>query len=342
MNNYMQSTKSVKTLDDPGLPPPDDMGASFVTHADWFSFTAWDLDVTFLWASMFQDVLGQLIDQGHGGRYYKNTLGGSLGVLVRTDPIGRDPDNRITVEIPGKACQVLGYDRLCDLYQFLNRNASKLHVNRLDIAIDNCNFVPYQLRDAILENAIRTKTHRETLSVHDNPLMVDEAGRTGTQSVEFGDRTSQRYMRCYTKHGFTRLEVEYKDKRAEIVASDFFIDGTPFETAIKHLRDFFDILSKDVQAIRAEFGTRADLSRSLAPWWSAFINGVGRAMAKISRTAKEVIIPKIQEWLLKQVSSGLSVVLDYTDNGQDFLDALVNVGRKRRTKSLVYAPILNL
>ena len=60
---------------------------------------------------------------------------------------------------------------------------------RLDFAFDDVPFEPQQVREAILENNLRSLAKRETLQVHESPLAFKDNGEIGTCTVELGSRS---------------------------------------------------------------------------------------------------------------------------------------------------------
>jgi hypothetical protein len=126
-----------------------------------------------------------------------------------------------------------------------------------------------------------------------------------------------RFLRVYNKRGPTRLELELKEERANLVAESLFlapIDDWP-TIAIGHLLDFIDIDR---------------------PWWKEFIGDTDRAYKKL-HYAKDVSLEKSRAWLLKQVSPALSAVAECT-GGEILLD-MDQEGRKRMNKR--YGPLIS-
>lgn len=325
-------------------PQPDNMGVSLQSglsvHADWMTYTVWGLDFESVWFEV-SDVLGSLKDLHHGGRWYRDTFSGGGGSIVRVNPIGEGGD-RFSIEFPGEACQALGYERLQDFYTFLMREAEKVVINRIDIAVDNCPFVPRDIYNAICSNSIRTKTHRETVAFFEKPFEIDENQRIGTTGVTFGSRESERYLRCYTKHGYTRLEVEYKDWRAGNVACDFFIDCVPGKSAVAHMRDFFDILSEPIEDIKSRYGNDINTGKFLAPWWADFVAEIERAYCKQIKPISEVTQETIKSWIYKQVSGGIALLWALDENFDDWLGDVIEVGNLKIVKNNRYLSLLNM
>ena len=111
--------------------------------------------------------------------------------------------------------------------------------------------------------------------------------------------------------GPTRLEIEYKEKRAARVASEILSKDEEqwLDISIAHLLDFIDI---DI------------------PWWKEFTGDRERAYAKLY-CAKEKSLEKISGWLLNQVSPSLAAVTECT--GGQILSDMLDEGAKRMHKN---------
>ena len=107
--------------------------------------------------------------------------------------------------------------------------------------------------------------------------------------------------------GPTRLEVEYKGKRATRVGSEILKKDVDkwLETSLAHLLDFIDI---DI------------------PWWKEFVGDAERAYAKIY-CPKEKSIEKTAGWILKQASPAIAALQEVTDGS--FIFEVLEEGRKR-------------
>src|SRR5690606_23879499 len=105
------------------------------------------------------------------------------------------------------------------------RSALELRVSRLDVAVDGCPFTPVDLRDAWRSGQVRTRAKvpddaREDRQWRTSAWRSDPVGDLFTM----GARSSSQYARCYDSRGFTRLELELKDRTAELAAVQL-LDG---------------------------------------------------------------------------------------------------------------------
>jgi DNA relaxase NicK len=271
-----------------------------------------------LYKECFEYALGSLTDQEHGAKGFKCVLGALLGFQLKFNP-GNDR-NYCTFEFPGQVCGSIAPEQLIDFYNLTRIRKYKTNVTRLDFAFDNVPFSPFQIYQAILNDAsrkenekpiVRTLTHRETVNWVSTPLKKKEDGSgIGQDTCYFGERSSMRFLRVYNKRGPTRLELELKDRRADLVASlilEKMADEWP-DIAISNLRDFIDI----------------DL-----PWWYEFISNRDRAYNTL-KYAKDVYLEKKEQWLLNQVSPTLAAVSEVTSG--EILLKMHTIGRKRMDK----------
>jgi DNA relaxase NicK len=292
-----------------------------------------------MWDELLTADLGGYEVKDFGGRYYKRTVIGLLGLRVRYMPHDPEEYDRWTLELPGQACQILGIDGLKKVYNWFAVNCRHFQVARIDLAVNNCPFTPSDLYKAIEGNQVKTWIKRNTdLRWIINTRQKKDDGSIGTTGLEWGSRQSMRYLRCYDLHGYTRLEIEYKDKRADIVACDIFIENDTWQTVIKHVRDCLDVLDQDIEQIRQTEGTRAELAQHLIHWWAELIGAVGRANVRLGRTVREITMARVTQWLYHQVAVGLSVVADYSN--YDIINDLLDVGRDKRQFSQRYAPLM--
>src|SRR5208283_250271 len=166
-------------------------------------------------------------------------------------------------------------------------------------------FTPQEVEKAIKAGKVKSLAKRKTLKAEQSPFDPKDNGEIGTYTVYFGSRQSERMIRVYDRRGFTRLELEMKGKRADLVAKQILQSSDVSEwypIALSHLLDFvnFDM-----------------------PWWEEFVNGVGRAHAIVS-TPKEITEASITTWLTHQVAPSLSTIHDL--HPERFLNDLIASG----------------
>jgi DNA relaxase NicK len=288
----------------------------------WLSFVVHDgrSKGLLLYNLFFRDLFGELQDTGHGGRGFRERWTGLLEFHVHLTP-SQGEEEYFYFEIPGQACEVIHWQILQGVDKVLRTNyPGRYHYSRLDFAFDDLPFTPQDVEDAIRNGRITSSAKRDTLSINRMPFEPREDGKLGTHTVNLGSRQSERMFRVYNRRGFTRLEMELKDKRADLVAKELLQAGTAdewFGIGLAHLRDF---VSFD------------------APWWPEFTKGSGRAWATVT-TPREVTEERMTKWVQHQVSAALSVLHDIKPDG--FLEDVIRMGRVKRRRDKRYALLLS-
>lgn len=259
---------------------------------------------------LFKSTFGDLEELGHGGRGFKEIFHSLLEFKIYLTPAHESQGNYFHFEIPGQACELLQHAYFQGLESLLSSNYPNAYsYKRIDLAFDNCPFTPSDVEEAIREGKVRSLAKRESLEEHNSPFALKDNGEEGTHTVNFGSRSSERMIRVYDKRGFTRLELELKELRADLVAKELFqADDVSkwYEIMVGHLRDFIDF----------------DTS-----WWDEFIGSLGRAWAIVTKP-KEIEIGKLLNWIDRQVAPALSVVED--TQPQEVMEILIRRGRERR------------
>ena len=283
-------------------------------HIDYLTVTIWAHDyddlvdfVNFCLKGVFTD----LQDKGHGGRFYQSTYKTDLSVTLRLDPIGQENENRATLELPGQACQLLGFDKLRDLLLTFTDYFPKIRINRIDTAFNNVPFSVQDVERCILDDNLRSYAKRDSLKIFKQPYeqVTDHNGQVvqvGTSGLYFGSRTSTRMIRVYDRHGYTRLECEYKHDKAHQVGLDLLLSDntdTALRLAVGHLRDYIDFF---------------------ADWWDLFMDNFDRLYKTLPQNIQELTVDQIKQWFERQISAAFYVMA--TLQGQQYLTYLYNQG----------------
>lgn len=265
--------------------------SSTFVHLDYLRFTGW---------GGFDEIIACLADfhlvpSEYGSRFYKRGMEGLMHVKILFQPaIINMEEDMFQVEIPGEACQYLGYEGVYRVYLAM-LNLKRHHASRVDIAFDYVPFTPYQLHESIKNRFYRSYS-RSTKWIES----VDSQGKpTATQYV--GARTSERVVRCYDEHGFTRLELEVKGDYSDIVLYNLFKGdkSTFLSESIGIIRDYIDILEKPYD----ENG-----GNSLADYWREFIENQPRAMLRVKRKAVELDVRKSIKTFTRQYSKFIAAL----------------------------------
>ncbi len=284
-----------------------------ITHQiHWLSFTvkADREDAFTLYSTLFEDFFGKLQDLGNGGRGFKEIYHNSLELKVYLTPRSSYSESYWHIEIPGRACECIKNDLFLALGDYLDSNfKDQYSYKRIDIAFDHLKFEPQDVENAIVENKVRSLAKRDSLLIYHSPFALKDNGVLGTYTVSFGSNKSERMITVYNKRGYTRLEFQSRDARANVISRCLLLepdDRLWSWIAISHLRDFIDFETD---------------------WWTVFISSKQRAHVTISRP-REISISKLVRWMDKQVSPALSVAVDILPD--DVMKSILDHGRKRR------------
>jgi len=283
-------------------------------HIDWLTVTVWGDDIVRDFDLFFDGILGDLRELGYGGRFYKETYRTEPGIIVRDKPIN-DIEKRSTIEIPGVACQMLGFDLLRKFLYFLVNGYERVKVNRIDVAYDNMNFSVDDVWDCLQDDEVRSYFKRSTMEYRTKPKQKKDNGELGTHAVTMGGRSSNRYMRVYDKHGFVRLEIEYKDVKADQVARDILLWS-----------------GSEVEALKISMGHLADYVEFFKDWWVEFMSDFERLYANIPGDIKIYTMGKLKDWMKRQVSAAY-YVLSMLDDDESMRKEILEEGRKKYKKS---------
>lgn len=313
-------------------PPTDNMGVdnstneqkkSFITKGSWnidyLVLTVWGEGVPDAFDNFFarRGIFRPLKSLNHGGRFYQETWSTDLGVVVRDRPV-EEGTFRGTIELPGKACQLLGYPELCNFYRYLLLNFSRVRINRIDTAFNDCNFSVADVLECLLDENLRSYFKRETIKTFSNPYERNDIDQpedepTGTSGLTVGGRTSTRYMRIYDKHGYTRLEVEYKAEKARQVGQDLLCaenEETALKLAVGHVMDYVEFFTD---------------------WWDVFVTNFSRLYSALPKDVKEMSIEGIKNWFENQVATAFFVLSKLETS--EYLKYLAYVGQDKYKKS---------
>jgi DNA relaxase NicK len=312
LNDYMDKLEKASNLQVHPVITGDESEEVKSWHIDYFTVTVWGENVKELFDLIMMNKFPKSKDQGHGGRFYRETYKTSLGVTIRNNPLDGS-ESRTTIELPGKACQVLGFYGLKTFYEQLIQIYDKVRINRLDVAFNGLEFQPEDVFEAVENENLRSYLKRSTVKKYSAPFEQNDDGTIGNQGVVLGNRTSTRFMRVYNKHGYTRLEVEYKKEKATQVGFDLLTSLTVEEALTKamgHLRDYTDFLTD---------------------WWLEFVGEFDRLYKKLNETITEIEITKMKEWLEKQVSSAIHVLVEL--EGIEYIEKLYKLGKMKYKNS---------
>lgn len=292
---------------------------SITLRVHWLSVTLWaDEDYGLkMWELWFEKFLGAMHQTGHGGKGFRKLYKALLEAKLYAAPIQQDileGKEYFSFELPGKACEAIP-DKLIQEFIVTTDRFEKAKFTRLDLAWDGVAFEPHTVKEAVDNKQLRSYARRSSMQYIIHPYEERENGQLGTSAVRLGSNQSSRLLRVYDKHGPVRVELQARDKRADLIARDVLrhLPTQWFDPALGHLRDYVDFLDPE--------------TKELLPWWSSFVHNQDRAM-KVVSDAREVELNRLIEWVDNQVSPTLSVLADVI--GEQSIDAFIVSGRRKR------------
>ena len=223
------------------------------------------------------------------------------GLKVYTDP---QADNMppVMVDCPGTACTFLGLERLRVLF-------CNAVLSRADVAFDGAPITPSEAAKLVESGNVRCRSQKrnfiKSISGHDGDTLY------------IGSRTSERFMRCYDKHGFTRFELEFKGAYARDFLPVLLSDNQSFiNTSVGLLRDFIDFVDTT---------DTSNISRAkLLPFWEKFTQGLQKIKLRVSGSTAPTV-EKVVNYIEKQVAATL-----YTYHRLGYsVGSLLQLGKQR-------------
>lgn len=295
---------------------------------DYLSITIWGThdEILEIHDDFLSEFVGDPIHVGHGHRGYQWWGRALSGVNVYSIPVNENQDHG-HIELKGEACEVIPMEALRKLIIYLQERhqntGQKFNVTRLDLAWDGVNASPLEFLEAVQKDYIRSLAKRDKWKLDQSPLKEGEEVRVST-TVYFGAPSSARRLRVYDRRGFTRVELQTRDKRAHAIVESLFVE-LPEQwgnLAISHLRDYLDVYQDEDK-------------ETLAGWWAELVGAVVRANMTVT-DAKQVELYRLQKWIVHQVAPALSVIADTV--GESSIEAFIEFGRVKRGDR--YKPIL--
>lgn len=212
----------------------------------------------------------------------------------------------VHVSLPGEACERLA---LVDLVEMALEMGLEPN-SRLDVAWDITGLTPGTFEDAFRAGDVVTRIHREVNPETGRLRGVERRSNHQGDTVYLGSRSSERFVRIYDRRGPTRLEMEWKGKRA--LALWHALLAVPEDqlsrTAFAELRAFLDFRDRSASV-------RPD-SCPLLDWWAVVVDGAGRSSVVISREART--LENVREWVVRQVAPSLAMLHDAARGAGDW------------------------
>ena len=268
-----------------------------------------------LYKRFFEEDLGCLA-KASGSRFYKDQYTAVGGFYLQGNHRAANKRVHARFIFPGEACRYIDFDKFKLLKLEADKKGIEMRCTRLDIRIDNCPFKPLQIAEDIKQGKARTKADISTLKIFEQPLEKNEKGDIGTQGLYLGSRTSNRYLRIYDQHGFTRFELECKEDYADAY----------FNSLIYYEDKFEDLI----------MGYCMDFIEMDTDYWREFTQGYERIKYS-PNIYKDKTIEGFRKFLVKQCAIVFSIIYDI--EGPEIIIDLLFRGRNARKGNSKYSAI---
>jgi DNA relaxase NicK len=286
---------------------------------DYLEFTIYaDDQKTFeIYSKIFMDKIGELNFEGQT-KLYENRYLGANGFAILTKPKNNGCKYHTRMIIPGQACKLIELDDLERFLRIREEEGIRIKCTRIDLRADGCPFSPLQVYDAIEEGKAETRTTRALLKKYEQPFETREDGKIGTEGMTLGSRKSERFLRIYNLHGFTRFELECKGDTANIY----------FSTLINNTANFNSMT----------IGLFQDFIRIDAEFWREFTKDYERAYMKLTKY-QDPTEERLERYLFKQAAAPIGIL--YMIKGEKWIKLLAERGLEQARKNRKYYALLH-
>ena len=171
-----------------------------------------------------------------------------------------DESQHCSLELSGQALKRLNILKLRRMLQVIDAEKIRTKCTRIDVAFDHTFFKPITCFNAYKNGSYRSQATRG------KRLWLDgEEGNT----FYVGSRQSGRFLRIYDKRGFTRTEMEFKERYAEHLGAMLLnFDGLSRD-ALGFLRSFIEFTKEPVEGKNS---SRVEL----VSWWARLVDSVDK------------------------------------------------------------------
>ena len=171
-----------------------------------------------------------------------------------------DESKHCCVELSGQALARIDFSKLQEMLRLIGGSGIRTKCTRIDVAFDHNLFKPVTCFKAYKKGCYRTQARRG------KRLWLDgEDGNT----FYVGSRQSGRFLRVYDKRGFTRTEMEFKERYAEHLGAMLQnLDGL-FRDALGFLRSFIEYTREPVDGKNS---SRVEV----VAWWMKLVGSADK------------------------------------------------------------------
>lgn len=270
----------------------------------WLTLTIWAsyIDVINNFIAVFGNRFGDFVMMKYGTKGYPNLYVAGSGIRLGCG----DELSYCTISIPGTACDLMGFQDLTDLIR-VYKESYKIRASRIDVAADGLKVDPFEVYKAVINNDCVTPARRATATI-----ILNEKGDT----FYLGSRYSLRLLRVYNERGYTRVELQSNDERADWVLEQ--------------------ILSRGLNVIPAVINDYIVFTE-MKEWSFDDIAVIEDYQVK-GRSVYADMMP-IMSWLVNQVAGALSLVEQV--EGKEALRAIIEGGRFKIASNPKYKQILS-
>lgn len=287
---------------------------------DWLQFTIHKLDEKEIIMKVLQMEVADFIELPKGRYGYKKQLAaGHISVLYDgTDEMG------VHVVMSGQGCRE--YEAVHSILTLLDKvMVYDGKCTRIDIAMDDKSgdLIPFEkIEESVHAGYIasRWKTSTEYIK-----RKLDDGYIIG-HTINIGSGKSKIYMRIYNKameqgmdEPWTRIEMEIKDERAEVLQNILLFENTIGHVFAKVLNNYIRFLHPREDTNKARWPT--------ASWWHRLLQEVARV--GLTRKPEDKSVEDVREWVKQQVGPSLALLVLADGGAVDDLHKIVHQGKTR-------------
>lgn len=287
---------------------------------DWLQFTIHGIDEKQVILKVLQMDPSEFMQMPKGRYGYKKQLAlGHISVLYD----GAE-DMGVHVILSGQGCRE--YEAAHNILTLLDRvMLYNGKCTRIDIAIDDKggNLIPFKkiiesVRKGYVSSRWKTSTEFIKRKLEDGSII----GHT----VNIGSGKSKIYMRIYNKAleqgeetPWTRIEMEIKDERAEVLQNILLFENKIGGVFTKILNNYIRFLEPTKDSNKSRWPT--------ARWWSNLLQEVDKL--SLTRKPEDRTVEDVREWIKKQVGPSLALLVLADGGSVDEIYKIIHQGKKR-------------
>jgi len=285
----------------------------FQVSIDWMQFTIPE-------ETPVNETIGELLyyldcdfkDLGHGALGYENLAIGAGGAKVLTS--SKRPEHHVI--LPGEWCRAVGPEMCCIILGWIFDHNG--HFTRIDLAGDD-----YSKVVSPKGVAVRCEKGQLVSHCHNISRIYDVMGKQ-QDGVYIGSPASVRRLRVYDKNKQSKGEID--SIRWELQLRDEAADRAAELVLNRNLPEAYLATLVGLAGFRKVSGDNVS-RRPRAPWFKKLVGEAQKAT--LSKPQQVKTIEKTENWLRKQVSPSLAMVVEAGGGDLAILEDMAIDGRKR-------------